>query len=207
MMRFRRKRKRFAFNPEMSFTPAVGETVEAAYRTAETVLEYGSGGSTVLAASLGKRVFAVESDGDWAKATGAWIAEHHPEALARVVHCDIGPTGEWGKPFGPERMADFYRYPLEIWDDPDFRHPDVILVDGRFRVACFCAALLRVERETLLLFDDYAGRPDYHQVERLVRPARQVDRMAVFELSPGRVPPAEWTWVIGSFFKTTYTRR
>lgn len=206
-MRFRSKPKRFSFTPETSFPPAVAETVEAAYRGAETILEYGSGGSTVLAARLGKRVFAVESDRAWAAATAAWIAGHHPDAPARVVHVDIGPTGEWGKPFGPEKMADFYRYPLAVWDDPEFRHPDVILVDGRFRLACICTALLRIERETLLLFDDYAARPDYHQIERLVRPVRQVERMAVFELSPGAIAPAEWTWVIGSFFRTTYTSR
>ncbi len=206
-MRFRRKAKRFSFSPQISFPPEVAETVEAAYGRAEAILEYGSGGSTVLAARLGKRVFAVESDREWAAATGAWIAEHHPQAPVRVVHADIGPTGEWGKPYGPERMADFYRYPMAIWDDPEFRHPDVILIDGRFRLACICTALLRIERETLVLFDDYAGRLDYHQIERLVKPVRTVERMAVFELSPGRVPPAEWTWVIGAFLKTTYTHR
>jgi hypothetical protein len=36
------------------------------YARAGVVLEYGSGGSTLLAARLGKQVFSVESDAAWA---------------------------------------------------------------------------------------------------------------------------------------------
>ena len=60
----------------------------------------------------------------------------------------------------------------------------MILVDGRFRVGCFLAAMTRIRRPTRLLFDDYAKRDYRLVVERFQRPAAMIDRMAVFDLEP-----------------------
>jgi hypothetical protein len=195
------------FNPTSNFTPEVQELVAETYGRSRAVLEYGSGGSTLLAASLGCEVTSVESDAAWAERMNERLREEHPGAKARVIHVDIGRTGMWGKPLKPEGMANYYRYPLAVWDEPGFSHPDAILIDGRFRVACFCTALMRIERPVRVLFDDYVKRPDYHQVERLAQPAMVGPRMAVFDLEPGPIPKGEWTWVVAAFFKTTYTKK
>ena len=52
--------------PTLTLPEAEAALITAAYDKAEVILEYGSGGSTVLAADLGKKVVAVESDRDWA---------------------------------------------------------------------------------------------------------------------------------------------
>ena len=60
--------------------------------------------------------------------------------------------------------------------------PQLVLIDGRFRVACFLTSLLRAKPGTLLLFDDYTERAYYHVIEEFLRPQQQTERQAVFEV-------------------------
>jgi hypothetical protein len=172
--------------PVVTLPPGVQDFVTSQYAAARTILEYGSGGSTVIAARAGARTFTVESDAEWGRNVERWLAENRLAATVTLHYADIGPTRNWGR---PERKRlghtlKYLRYPASVWDRPDFIHPDVILIDGRFRVACFLEAMIRVERPTRLLFDDYAGREYRETVERFQTPDRMVDRMAVFELEP-----------------------
>ncbi|MCG3268595.1 hypothetical protein Yoon_12740 [Yoonia sp. I 8.24] len=173
--------------------------LEKTYAQAARILEYGSGGSTLVAARLGKQVVAIESDALWAKNMNAILASEGQSEHARVVHEDIGATREWGNPQDSSGYKDFHRYPMGIWDDPDLAAPDVVLIDGRFRVACMCAIIMRCQQPTLVLFDDYGDRLKYHSVERLVQPKEMIGRMAVFEIKPGIDTRAHLTWMIGSF--------
>lgn len=175
--------------PRLTFPADVAALLRDAYAGAGTVLEFGSGGSTVLAAEQpGTAVWSVESDPDRAAGMTRWFAAHPPAGKVVLHHVDIGPTRAWGRPSGARHAAGWPRYATSVWDLPGFRHPDVILVDGRFRLACALVAALKVERPAVLLFDDYVNRPQCHPLERLVRPARTCGRMAVFELSPISLP-------------------
>lgn len=52
--------------PALTLPPEEAEWVCSHYQAANVILEYGSGGSTVLASELsGKKVFSVESDKMW----------------------------------------------------------------------------------------------------------------------------------------------
>ncbi|MBN8186282.1 hypothetical protein [Salipiger thiooxidans] len=162
------------------------------YAAAEVILEYGSGGSTALAAGMpGKSVFSVESDRDWAQMMRGWLAENPPATGTEVdiVWCDIGQTKDWGHPVDESEWRRWPRYPLEVWELPEFRHPDVVLVDGRFREGCALAALFLAERPLTLLFDDYAQRQHYHRVEEFLGRPEMTGRLARFEITPQPVPP------------------
>jgi hypothetical protein len=180
----------------LTFPKMEAELVRKSYAGASTILEYGSGGSTVLAAQLGKRVISVESDKEWATRLAAKLA---PFPAALVHHVDIGPTGKWGTPTRPRLHGRFHRYALSVWDLPLLGEPDLVLIDGRFRAACLAAVMLRAKRPTTVLFDDYEDRPHYHEVERLARKEESVGRMARFTVTPGALPPAMLTDVIGWF--------
>jgi hypothetical protein len=78
----------------------------------------------------------------------------------------------------------------------------VVLVDGRFRAACFLTTLFRITRPVRLFFDDYAGRPIYHEVERYGAPVAMHGRMAEFALDPTSIPADDLTWIL-----ETFTRR
>lgn len=172
------------------------EVVRQLYQEASAILEYGSGGSTVLAAELAKTVTSVESDKAWADRLTARLAGF---PNARVVYVDIGPTGAWGFPARAKSHETFHRYALSVWDDPLMPQPDLVLVDGRFRAACLAATKLRTNTPVTLLFDDYAKRRYYHRVERLATLDQMVGRMAVFTVEPGPIPPDMLTEVVGWF--------
>jgi len=182
---------------ELTFPAAESAYVRETYPKARVILEYGSGGSTVLAAEAGCRVMSVESDRAWAER----LADHLAAISSRasVHHADIGPTGAWGTPLKANAYAKFPSYALSVWDRPDFEEPDLVLIDGRFRASCLVAVLLRAKRPTTVLFDDYAKRRYYHGVERLARKEEMVGRMARFTVTPGAIPPEMVTQAIGWF--------
>jgi hypothetical protein len=182
---------------ELTFAPRERRFLVRHYEAAETILEYGSGGSTVLAAKLGKTVFCVESDQDWAERMA-----HHVASIsdtAKVHWADVGPTGPWGVPMKPREFRKFSGYALSVWDRPDFVQPDLVLIDGRFRASCLVAVLIRTTKPVTVLFDDYLKRGYYHGVERLARKEETVGRMARFTVTPGAIPPDMATQAIGWF--------
>ncbi len=175
--------------PELTLPEAEAALLRAEYAGAKTVLEYGSGGSTLVAAEGGAAVWSVESDADWAAKMRGWFAANPARGAAQIHHVDIGPTRDWGHPADETGFRRWPDYALSVWDRPDFAHPDVVLVDGRFRVGCFLSVLYRISRPVVLLFDDYANRPGYHRVEELVKPRDVVGRMARFDLRPTPLTP------------------
>lgn len=186
--------------PELTMPDDAAAALREAYDTAQVILEYGSGGSTLIAADLpGRQVFSVESDRDWLAGLAAWFDAHPPRASLHLHHADIGRTGRWGRPVGSAGWTAYHRYPLSVWDRDDFAHPDVVLIDGRFRAACFVTTAIRITRPVTVLWDDYADRPAYHEVERLARPLRMHGRMARFELTPMTMSGADLAWVVTQF--------
>ena len=83
-----------------------------------------------------------------------------------------------------EHWNRYHTYPLMPWVLIRSRGlvPDLVLVDGRFRVACFLASILYARPGCRILFDDYAERSYYHTVTRFVPPARMIERMAEFSV-------------------------
>lgn len=175
------------------FDPQTEPVFEALLRQAGSYLEYGSGGSTVLAARLGVPTVTVESDRFYARSVRAAIGER---ARNRMLVPDIGVTREWGTPLfkraTPARLRRWRRCveaPFALLAEEATPFPDLVLVDGRFRVACALAcareAALRGQASTLCL-DDYVGRPWYHSVEQFLGTPRLAGRMAIFDVSPAK---------------------
>lgn len=188
--------------PELHMPAAEAKALRAAYDAAETILEYGAGGSTLIAADLpGRTVFSVESDLAWIAHLQACLAARPPVATVRLHHGDIGPTTDWGRPAQRMTYLQWPDYPLTVWDRPDFRHPDVVLIDGRFRVACFLATAMRITRPVTVLFDDYARRPVYHELAAFCAPTGMIGRMACFNLDPQPFPTDRIGWFIRSFMQ------
>ncbi|MTJ04233.1 MAG: hypothetical protein FH759_05995 [Sediminimonas qiaohouensis] len=176
--------------PELTLPEAESNALRAAYADADVILEYGSGGSTVMGAELGKRVLSVESDKKWAKMMRDWFVSNPPSRAVDVIWSDVGKTKKWGYPVDDSGWKRFARYPLEVWDLPEFEHPDVVLVDGRFRVGCALATAYRITRPVTLYFDDYVNRRRYHEVETFIgAPVETYGRMARFDLEPAALPP------------------
>jgi len=146
------------------------------------VVEYGCGGSTLLALSkLGvKRVVSVETDPGWIDALRAQAAIQQAELSHRLqlIHVDIGPVGKWGYPLDKSQTAKFAVYPGAPWRVVDAA--DVVLVDGRFRVASAIASLKRAGPSTQIVIHDFWNRPSYHVILPLVDCIARVEKLAVF---------------------------
>lgn len=192
--------------PQVTFPSEVATYVKKLYAQASVILEYGSGGSTLLAANMpGKTVISVENDARWAEDMHSWIANASLPSKPRIYPVDVGETGKWARPKNARHWKKFHTYPLKVWDEPYFEQPDVILIDGRFRIACFVTAYLRSTKPVIVLFDDYVDRPHYHVVERLLAPTEYVGRMARFDLQPlTQLPREELTWLVASFNEVAY---
>lgn len=159
------------------------EHLERRLRDARVYLEYGSGGSTVLAAQLGvKEIHTVESDRSFLEAVRQRVAQCRPDAQVSAHFVNIGPTREWGIPTDSSSAAKWPLYCHAPWPSLQAAgiSPDVILIDGRFRVASFLASCLFAKAGTVILFDDYYYRPQYSVVEELLKPASRSERMAEF---------------------------
>jgi hypothetical protein len=150
----------------------------------KSYVEFGSGGSTVLASILGVPTISVESDGHYARAVASQLTGN---SVIQIVS-SLGLAMEWGMPAFPRvRLA--RRYVMAPWILPEF--PDFVLVDGRYRVACALAAARRASAaraKTLLMLDDYFGRPFYSEVEQHLGSPRRVGRAAIFEIGAQEVP-------------------
>lgn len=176
--------------PELTLPPDEAAAATAAYEGARVILEYGAGGSTVLAAGMaGKTVFSVESDKAWVVRLRDWFAANPPASPVTIHHAYIGKTRDWGFPRSLKQHARWAGYPVGIWDEPGFVAPDAVLIDGRFRMACLLTVMLRTPHPVTVLWDDYAERPHYHRVEELVAPVAMAGRLARFDITPRTLQP------------------
>ena len=175
--------------PELTLPKAEADWLRAAYEDASVILEYGSGGSTVMASEIpGKAIWSVESDKNWANMMKAWFENEPGLSKPNIVYANVGPTGQWGMPEDKTHSKRFPGYPLGVWKLDGFQQPDVVLVDGRFRVGCFLATLYQCTKPVTLFFDDYVGREPYHVVESFLPVAETRGRMVRFEITPSDFP-------------------
>lgn len=189
--------------PTLTLPPDEAEAVRKAYAKAKVILEYGSGGSTVIAAANAKaKVFSVESDPDWTQMMRDWFDANPPKADLVLHYADIGPTKAWGMPVNNRAVSKWPGYPNSVWDLPGFVQPNVVLIDGRFRLACFMTVLLRTTKPVKVLWDDYVGRAPYHEAEAFVKPTALHGRMAEFDLKPATFPMERLGWLAEVFLRT-----
>jgi len=186
--------------PELTFPKEVADWVRAHYERAKVILEYGSGGSTVMASEMpGKTIFSVESDKRWTRDLQAYLDGADGASPVTLQYANIGKTGKWGRPKDNERYRKYHLYALGIWDHPEFVHPNVVLIDGRFREACFYATMLHCTKKTVVLFDDYTNRMNYQSIEKIVEPVEVRGRMAKFELRKKALPREYLSQIVAAF--------
>ena len=150
-------------------------------------LEYGSGGSTLLAARNKKRFISVDTDWWFLRSVRKAIGKL--SANQQLIHANIGLTGPWGKPLratrlSANRLAQWRSYSGTPWESiTDGDAPDLVLVDGRFRVSTtlFCCQKLANRPDARILVDDYVGRSEYSVIERHADLIGMAGRMAIFK--------------------------
>ena len=166
-------------------TPALDDKglqfFRSAIKQSRIYLEFGSGGSTIVASTFVTKLVSVETDRVFAEAVRRALPKTDAEIHLLTPH--IGITAEWGYPIfarpSPRRQARWKRLPTAPWNVLASDVPDLILIDGRMRVACALQSLLHVTDHTRLLIDDYVGRK-YEVIERFAELVALHGRAAEF---------------------------
>lgn len=125
---------------------------------ATNYFEYGSGGSTYQASIRNniKTIFSIESDLEW-----------HNKMINKTKNVsfiynpmDTAPNN-WGHPgpnSTPEQKKNYSNY-IKLASNVD-----LILIDGRFRVACCLKCYDVIKNNCFIAFDDFLNRSHYHVV-------------------------------------------
>lgn len=147
--------------------------LEAELRAASAYFEFGMGGSSLLAVRAGiKEMVSIDSDGAWVDAVRAHpeIASRCAEGSVSILHADIGPVADWGRPADRSAVRKWSAYLSTGWSEWARRGtlPDLVLVDGRFRVACCLSvaaacAHLPPENAPLVLLHDVDDKRAYYR--------------------------------------------
>lgn len=153
----------------------------------QNYLEFGSGSSTIVVAGIGKPLTTVESSPkflSFVESRCRHIRPDSPVSSMNFVHGDIGETGPWGRPIFPshKRPQRWRNYPLAPWIELGGTYrADLVLVDGRFRVACALALVLhQKDTDWDLLVDDFSDRPEYSPIAEFAQLRGVSGRMAHF---------------------------
>ena len=143
--------------------------------------EYGMGQSTLwVFQNTDSEILAVDTSQDWVNKVKSKI---NSDPRVKINWVDLGKIGRWGRPKSYVKRKFIYDYLDFLWKD-DIK-PEIVLVDGRFRVACFLYSLLKGKPGTKIFFDDYTNRPYYHVVEEYLKPIETSGRQALFLIPEG----------------------
>ena len=139
--------------------------------------EYGCGlSSKWILNNTSSKVISVDSSKEWVKKVKK-ITKNHESRLI-INHVDLGKVGSWGRPISYEKSYKFSDYTDYIWKQQE--KPELVLIDGRFRVCCFLTSLKFADPGTKIIFDDYVNRPYYHFIEKYVSRINECGRQCLF---------------------------
>ena len=139
--------------------------------------EYGVGKSTRWVLDNTKSdIIAIDTDKQWI----ASIDLNNDSLRAKLIWIDLGDLSNWGRPNSYKHRDRFLDYIGGIWKFN--KKADIILIDGRFRVACFFHSFLYSKTDTLIIFDDYLNRPWYHIVEEVLPIYKLCGRQGFFKV-------------------------
>lgn len=134
---------------------------------AKVYFEYGSGGSTYQASRKDtiQKLYSVESDTDWQTKLKQTIEHSNIQYIFNEM--DVKPN-TWGYP--GDEASDIqkinYSNHIRYLSKAQQKEIDLVLIDGRFRVACCLKCFDHIRPDCYIVFDDFIPRKSYHIVLR-----------------------------------------
>lgn len=154
--------------------------------------EWGSGFTTKVSNQVVKSGTSVEGSFDWFN-----HMKHSYEAKRmNLVYIDIGRTRKFSWPVNAINGTDY----VNAISSSKY---DVVLVDGRWRVACGAKAYGHLKENGTVLVHDFK-RKEYHELLKLYTKIGEVDTLVALKPKYGKDHLAQQ--IIHSFLKTAYRR-
>ena len=146
----------------------------------KTYFEYGCGKSTeYMYKKSNASIFSIDTNREWATKTLNLSKDINDERL-NVKWIDVGDVADWGYPISFEKKQNFVQYANWFWNFG--LRPDLVVIDGRFRILCFLTSIKFASIGTKIIFDDYTNRPFYHVAEEFLKIKDTCGRQALFEV-------------------------
>lgn len=181
-----RFKKFFFFNKDISPTSNINFGSKKAnmyfvtkLKKSKFYFEYGSGSSTLLAKKLNINFISLELDYFF------FIKIKNIINNNNIKFINLGPVGEFSYPI---LKIDYQIKKYILYINQFFKkkkYPDLILIDGRFRIAC-CLNLLRqnfkILKKITIILDDYKKREKIYKTVKKFYNIKKIGRFAI--LSP-----------------------
>jgi len=168
----------------------------------QRALECGSGGSTLFAAEPhGCSIMTCESDAAWL--SGVLNATKDLSGTVVPIHCDIGPTGGRGSPYGRQHIDLVTGHSVKPCKKAQQNEccPDLVLIDGRFHSTYFIPTPGCPTRDLAMLFD-YRDRLHCHAVDVFAKPIELIGHLARFGITPKLMSAGDFIEHISYFLES-----
>lgn len=135
-------------------------------------LEYGSGNSTILANKLKKKYVSIEAD----KSFFNYLKNE--KKISDIKYVDIGPTKYFSFPILPyfliKKKINFYCNYFNFSFLKKDKIPDLILIDGRYRVMTTLNIIRflikeKIKKNIIIVIDDYKFRKNYKILKKVIQ--------------------------------------
>ena len=135
--------------------------------------EFGSGGSTNIASYYKLKTYSVESDIKWHEKLKKY------GIIANYITVDLN-SSNLGYPGNNTNINNWKKY-IQAYKKE--YNADIILIDGRFRVACALDIFSKIRNDTAVLIHDY-DRKEYHIIENYYIKIKIWDTLAFLIKNP-----------------------
>ena len=133
---------------------------------ANVYFEYGSGGSTYQATIKKNinKIYSVESDKLWHNKLKEILTKYNK--INYIFNEMDAIPNNWGSPGKNSTNVQKINYSNQILllNKNEQNNINLVLIDGRFRVACCLKCFNVINPNCLIAFDDFLDRPHYHVV-------------------------------------------
>lgn len=165
-------------------------------KTAQKYGEWGTGLSTIFAVNIAKKdTITIDTSREWLIYVQGKIDKNNLE-LWHEKFVDLGKVEDWGYPTNYEQREKFINYAKKMFEDE--MYPDLLLVDGRFRVLCFLYTFMVTKPGTKIIFDDFYTSERYRSVETVALPIERYGRQALF-IVPQNIDKKKITELMNDF--------
>ncbi|WP_299701339.1 hypothetical protein [uncultured Pontibacter sp.] len=156
--------------PTIFFLPCMTykemKLLERSSKPSKSVVEFGAGGSTIHFLKENKKVVSVENNKPYIDylITIDLIRKKIDEKQLSLNYVNTGEVRKWGKPIDELNKNEWPQYYTQVWEKLKIEAPDLLLIDGRFRVMCALCAIPYIKEDTCVLFHDFTKPKKYNSI-------------------------------------------
>jgi hypothetical protein len=122
-------------------------------------IEFGSGGSTLIAHKIFNEIYSMDTDKNWVKMINLKLKSN------KVKFVDIGEVLAWGYP-KIENEENFKKI-VHCFDEILIKYKEkdkIIFIDGRARLAISINILKFLKNSDIIMIHDFTERPEYYEL-------------------------------------------